>query len=547
MSLQLPKAYDARATLIVGQSLSAVNTDYNQLLVSQRLSTTYASVATTRPVLQAAILEAGLSVSPDDLGKRVRATAASDSTLLTITVRDLDPAHAAAAANALADQLIAVSPTIRGQQSDVQASINAELRATLQQIRAAEADVERLAAVPVPAASDAASLASQQARLVTLRSTYAALLAASSDNAANTVSVVEPAVIPTAPVSPNPLLNALLAAILGLVVATGFALLADYIDDSVKDPGAVQELVGLSTLGTIALMRGDRRGPELYRLVALLHPRSAVAEAYRTLRSNVEFASVDRPLRTLLVTSSAPGEGKTVTAANLAAVFAQAGRTVLLVDADLRKPGVHQVFDVPNDGLGLTSLLKEDIPIDRVARQTEQERLRIVPAGPLPPNPAELLGSQRMRTVVERLRDACDLLIFDTPPLQAVADAAVLSSFADGTLMVVHARRGHRSGIRQGRDDLARAGAAVLGVVLNGLPDTFQASYASYYGDYYSEGSPAPGVTRPSMAHVVAARSWSAARRLLASLRTVPAAGVAAAHPDSPPHRHEGDGPTVTR
>ncbi len=144
-------------------------------------------------------------------------------------------------------------------------------------------------------------------------------------------------------------------------------------------------------------MKGDRARSEIYRLAALLYPRSGVAEAYRTLRTNIEFASVDAPIRTLLVTSSIPGEGKTITAANLAIVFAQAGRRVLLVDADLRKPGVHVVFDLPN-AHGLTTLLRSDeVSLDAIAQATEQDNLRVLTTGPLPPNPAELLGSQRMR------------------------------------------------------------------------------------------------------------------------------------------------------
>lgn len=544
VSLQLPREYDAKATLIVGQSLSAVNTDYNQLLVSQRLSTTYASIATTRPILEAAIRAAGISETPDALARRVSAIADADSTLLTITVRDRDPVAAAATANAIADQLTAASPTIRGLQANVQASIDAELDATLQQIRTAEDRVQQLSAAPSPGPQDAATLDSLQARLVTLRSTYAALLTASSGNAANAISIVEPAVVPANPVAPNPLLNALLAGIFGLLVATGFVLLADYLDDSISGPAAVEDFARMSTLAAIGQMKGDRHGPELYRLVTLLQPRSAVAEAYRTLRSNIEFAAVDAPVRTLLVTSAAPGEGKTITAANLAIVFAQAGRRVVLVDADLRKPGVNQVFGVPNDGLGLTSALKSDEVVpEQIIHATEEERLGVVPTGALPPNPAELLGSQRMRMIAERLRDACDLLIFDSPPLEAVADAAILSSIADGTLMVIHARRSHRGSVRQGRDDLARAGARVLGAVLNGLPDTFRSSYASYYGDYFPpDGS--PGASAQGKPQSPAIRDIPAGlRSRLADLRTRVVGGDPVSPPwSSPPGTPRGGG-----
>jgi capsular exopolysaccharide synthesis family protein len=269
---------------------------------------------------------------------------------------------------------------------------------------------------------------------------------------------------------------------LGLLIALGIAYGADYLIDAIKDSDDVQEASGLSTLGAIVRMKGERARGEMYRLAALLYPRSAVAEAYRTLRTNIEFASVDAPIRTLLVTSSIPGEGKTITAANLGVVFAQAGYPVLLVDADLRKPGIHAVFDLPNTQ-GLTTLLRnESFNIDAVAQTTEQANLRVLTTGPLPPNPAELLGSQRMRAILERLKAGGDLLILDSPPLQAVTDSAVLSSLTDGTLFVVDAG-GHsrRRAVRQGREALARAGANVIGAVLNRVPARARSDYADYY------------------------------------------------------------------
>jgi non-specific protein-tyrosine kinase len=229
-------------------------------------------------------------------------------------------------------------------------------------------------------------------------------------------------------------------------------------------------------------MTSGRGRKEFYQLAGLLYPRSSFAEAYRTLRTNIEFASLDTPVRTLLVTSSAPGEGKTVTAANLAIVFAQSGRTVILVDADLRKPGVDSIFGLPNTR-GLTDLLRhQSINVDAVANATEQDNLRVVTTGPLPPNPAELLGSKRMQTVVQRLQQAADLVIFDSPPLLAVTDAAVMGSFLEGTLLVIDAARGRRRLVRMGREALSRSGANTLGAVLNRVPAVTRFGYGAYYG-----------------------------------------------------------------
>ena len=478
VSLRLPGVYEAKAILVVGQSLSAANPDYNQLLASQQLSATYASVATTRPILDTVTRQLGLNVSADQLARRVQAAASSGSSLLTISAQDGDPSRAAAIANAVADQLIATSSTIQGGMADLQASVDAELQATLEQIDAAQAEVERLGAIASPSAGDVARLQVLQAQLATLRSTYASLLLVSNGGAGR-VSVVEPAVAPSSPVAPNPLLNTLVAAVLGLVLAAGMVFVAEYVDDTVKDSGGVQDVANLGTLGTIPRMQGDAGRSEAYRLVGLLYPHSLASEGYRTLRTNIEFASVDRSIHTLVVTSSTPGEGKTVTAANLAVVFAQAGRRVLLVDTDLRRAGIHSLFGLQNSR-GVTTLLRgEEASVDELACPTEQDNLRVLTAGPLPPNPAELLGSQRMHSIVEQLKASAELVIFDSPPLQAVSDAAILGSFLDGTLLVIRAGRTRRSVVRQGRDALARAGATVLGAVLN------RVSTGSHYVDYY--------------------------------------------------------------
>jgi len=192
---------------------------------------------------------------------------------------------------------------------------------------------------------------------------------------------------------------------------------------------------------------------------------------------------VDKPARTLLVTSSIPGEGKTTTSGNLAVAFAQAGRRVILLDADLRKPGIDRLFDLPNAS-GLTTLLADDdITLEVVTQITDQANLRIVTTGPLPPNPAELLGSQRMRWILDRLAADADLVIVDSPPLQAVTDAAILASITDGTLLVIDSGRTRRAATQHGRDALAKADARVLGVALNRMSTRSGNEYVYY--DYY--------------------------------------------------------------
>ena len=484
--------YEAKATLMVGQSLSAANPDYAQILVSQRLSTTYARVATTRPVLEAVISKLQLGVTPDDLLGRVRAAVPQDSTLLTITAQDADPARAAAIANELAAQLIAASPTILGRQAEARGTFDAQLRATEDQIQTTQDRVDALAALPTLTPQQQADLQSLESRLVTLRSTYATLLSLPTSEASNLLTIVEPAVPPDSPVSPKVLLNTLVAALLGLLVVAGLVALVEYLDESVKDAVAVREVLDLGTLGTIGEMPGDRGRSELYRLVTLLNPHSVAAEAYRVLRTNVEFASRGAPPRSLLITSSSPREGKTVTAANLAVVFAQAGYRVLLVDADLRRPSVHLLFDLPN-AHGLTSLVRsESATLDWASHETEQENLRILTTGPLPENPAELLRSPEMRAVFDRLCADAQLVIFDSPPLRAVTDPAILSSLVDATLFVIDAGHARRRAVVQGREALNRVDARVLGAILNRVPTRVGADEVAYYSGYDRSGEGPP-------------------------------------------------------
>jgi succinoglycan biosynthesis transport protein ExoP len=488
------KTYEAKAILIVGQSLSAANPDYNQLLVAEGLSTTYAAIAETRPILEKVIRALALDDSPKQLSDRVQIDVPRGSTLMTISVLHSNPAFAAAIANELGAQLIAASPAIRGRDTALQESIDRDLAAIEDQIQTTQTRIQILTDLDTRTADETAELRDLEDQLITLRSTFATLLPQSSASASNVLTVVEPAVAPTVPVSPLPLLNTLLAAVLGLLAVAGIAFVTEQLDDSIKDADAVREVTNLGNLGTIGQIKGDRGRSEIYRMVTLLYPRSSVAESYRALRVNVDFASIDAPPHTLLVTSAAPGEGKTTTASNLAVAFAQAGRRVLLVDADLRWPGVQKYFNLPNVH-GLTTLLRgEATNVDAVAQPSEQANLRILTTGQLPPNPAEQLGSQRMQVVLGLLRQSADLVIFDSPPLQAVADAAVVSAFADATLLVIDAGHSRRRHVTMATATLTRAGANVLGVVLNRV--AAEQSF-HYYPGHLGESDAGPTVRPP--------------------------------------------------
>lgn len=202
-------------------------------------------------------------------------------------------------------------------------------------------------------------------------------------------------------------------------------------------------------------------------LITLREPGSAAAEAYRTLRTNILFSSLDRPLHTLLVTSTAPDEGKSTTLANLAVTMAQAEQRVLVVDCDLRRPSLHTIFGVRNEQ-GLTSAILEQGEGPLPAQESGVPGLSILTSGPLPPRPADLLGSRRMVALIERMRAAADIVLFDTPPVVAVTDAAALAPRVDGVLLVLQAGQTRRDRAREARLLLEKVKANIVGVVLNG-------------------------------------------------------------------------------
>jgi non-specific protein-tyrosine kinase len=499
-----PKTYEAKTALIVGQSLTSLSPDYTGLLTSQQLSTTYASIATTRPLLEAVITELGLDTTPDELLKRIATDTTPGSPLLVISAQDVQPETAAAIANALANRLIAETAILQGRENELQLSIDEDLAATRAQIKMTQDRVAELLAITQRDPAQDTELATLDGRLVSLRATYATLLSYASAGATNLITVVEPAEPPPDAISPRPLLNMLVAAVLGLFLAAGIAWLAEYMDESVGTPEEIEAVSGLGTIGTIGQIKATPGKGEFPEIATILHPRSAISEGYRTLRTNLEFTAVDHPVGSLLVASASPDEGKSVTASNIAIVYAQAGRSVLLVDADLRKPQLHHAFDLPNN-VGLTTTLVTEVGIAAVAQATSQPNLSVLSTGPLPPNPAEMIGSQRMRAILEEAQAAFDLVVIDSPPLQAFADTAVLSSMVDCTVLVVDAERSRRRAVKQAREILARADATVAGVVLNRAAGSAYADYAQQYGAYLrgavaSAAPVAEARTQPSVA-----------------------------------------------
>ncbi len=323
----------------------------------------------------------------------------------------------------------------------------------------------------------------QAARLANaVATTFVAQQDVLSGTRSGTVSIVESAERSNSPVSPNLRLNILLAVAVGFILAGGLALLLEYLDDTVKTPDDVRAVAGLPILGEVGRWRSHKDEIHLVKR----GERAAEREAYGMLRTNVRFSTLGKTMQVLLVTSANANEGKSTTAANLAAAVAETGKKVALVDADLRRPSLHLAFGLENR-VGLTTALLKDTPVlGDVFRPAPYTTLRLMTSGPLPPNPAELLDWEGFDALLERLKRDVDLVVLDSPPVLAVADARILAAKADATILIIDSGRTRAGAVRKALQALATANATVLGVVLNKVGKSGR-PYGDYY--YYSAAS----------------------------------------------------------
>jgi tyrosine-protein kinase Etk/Wzc len=307
------------------------------------------------------------------------------------------------------------------------------------------------------------------------------------------IRTIDRAVTPRSPIQPNVKLNLLLGAVAGLLLSIAVAFFLEFIDDSLKSIEEVERFVRKPIYGIIPRIREYKRdeeaaGAAAATLVTHYSPKSPISEAFRTLRTNIQFADPDRKLSTLLITSAGPSEGKSTIVSNLALTFANAGRRTLLVDCDLRKPNVQNIFEIDRDP-GLTTVLLGEKSWREVLVATKIPDLHIIPSGPIPPNPTEMLGSQHMKDLIAALQSEFEMILFDSPPVVAVTDAAILSSVVDGTLLVVELGRSRGSGVNRALDLLEKVNARLLGVVTNNIFAGYRYDYGYYsYYYYYAEG-----------------------------------------------------------
>ncbi|HEV2070819.1 MAG TPA: polysaccharide biosynthesis tyrosine autokinase [Acidimicrobiales bacterium] len=506
VSLVQTPVYEASAEVLLqprsSEEIFSPDADQTQFRVDQTRVNNAVAVMKSRSVREAVAAELGkepeVTIRPQEV-----------SDVVTISAESTDPAEAANVATtyaqtyiasrrqALIDDLLAASEEVQAKVGDIAVQID--------ELDAAIADVDRRIGA-ADLASERQALQAERQRLeednATVRATlqnqrnaYAEQLdrlqLARNLTQTGGAQLVSAAAEPTTPVRPKPVRNAVLALVVGLMLGVAVAFLREHLDDTVKGKDDLDRVLpGVTVLGLIPAVAGwkDRATP---RVVSVTDPTSHVAEAYRSLRTSVQFLSLDDPLRIIQLTSPNASEGKTTTLANLAVALSRAGQRVVVVCCDLRRPRVHEFFGLDN-AVGFTSVLLGEAPLSAALQQVSGEHLALLASGPPPPNPSELLASKRTADLLTALRRECDVVLVDSPPVLPVTDAMVLSRMVDATILVGTAGQTTRREYQRSLEMLQQVEANLVGTVLNGVEQ------GGGYGYGYGYGYRQPGKVDPA-------------------------------------------------
>ena len=510
-----PPVYEAEALISVGGYIASPNPNSNEIKTGFDLAQTYAVLVTTRPVLQGAIDAKGFPLNVDQLRGRVDAAVVADTSLLSLRVSYEDPELAADIANEIGNQLILQSPSnlTAAQQEQVDLAgaevqrLNEQLDELRQRLAAVDAQLSRVAARENFDQIEYNRLNDQRASLVDQINQASATIAEFSSSIVslqartNSLEFVEPAVVPTSSNGTSILLITLLGVIVGLGLAIGFVLTVEYMDDTIRTAADANQVLDLPLLGTIARFGKGKGAGAAERLITFNDPSSPVSEGYRALRTKLLYSAGGPEKKAFVITSVSADEGKTVTSANLAVAIAAANLRVLLVDADLRRPNLHEVFGLSNE-VGLTNLLASEPPpsyadgelrkeLDKAVQETNVPGLKVITGGVPPANPTEVLGSMAMERWFRVFLglDMVDVIIFDTSPALTVADASVVAATTGApVVLVVHSGKTSRSAALEARDQFNQLNVKIRGVILNGVDPQFVKTGRGYAID--SDASP---------------------------------------------------------
>ncbi|MCU1398789.1 MAG: lipopolysaccharide biosynthesis [Acidimicrobiales bacterium] len=475
LSLLQAPIYEASARMLLQTSQSStLFGDNGQSPTKANLVNNEIQVVEGEVVFQRVKTDLGLTADPP------RATGApfGDTDVVIVTVSSSDPVTAAALANAYVDAYV------NTKRSQAIGNLVAGSKVLQQQITALQDQIDAVDVTIAASATDDDTTAEAQRRvLVDQQTLFKQKIDQLQVDAALTTGgaqLVRPAEEPTDPAEPNPVKTALLAIAVGLILGVGAAFVLDYIDDSVRDATELTKLGnGLPVLAMVPGVSAPDKRP-----IALSRPNDVAVEAYRTLRTNLQFMGVERMMQVFEVTSSLPGEGKTTTAANLAVVLSQAGSSVVLIDADLRKPRVHQMFAI-EEKEGLTDALVGS-QFGLIVRKID-ENLCVITAGAMQPNPSEMLGSNRMRSVIEELKLRFDYVIIDSAPVVAVNDSVALARHVDAVILVSQLGRTKSPQVAEAVRLLEQVSAPLIGFVVNRAKASDVAGGTGYgYGYEYA-------------------------------------------------------------
>jgi capsular exopolysaccharide synthesis family protein len=484
VSFLQPSTYQGQATVLVSEKdtgAALLGTSLSDFSQPERGLQTQVQLMQLRPLAETTIRALDLQVTPDDLLSRVSVSAVGQTNVVTIVVTDSTAKRAADTANEMAKAYVDWSRETKRESIKSAAD---EMQKRLDDAQAQILDLGK----KIESSGKSDQLTAELQIATGLYATLADKLEQLRINEQLEVGsgrVVSAAIADPSPVSPKPVRNGALGLAVGLVFGLGMAFLSEYLDNTIKSTEEAEKLYGVPVLGHIPseqFEKGEKR-----RLTIVQHPGSPAAEAYRVLRNSLDFINFQHDIKTLIITSAAPGEGKSTVAANLAAGLAQAGKKVVLVSCDFRRPTTEQFFGVQNL-IGLSDVLTGVNSLKSALQRPGDEQLLVLTAGKMPPNPSELLGSEKMRDLLESLKEWGDWIIIDTPPLLAVADPAAVARWADGVLLVSRGGVSTREAAKKARELLDKVGARIIGAVVWGLEEAGSGRGYGYYYDGYRGG-----------------------------------------------------------